>query len=85
MIATFGLTLFFGKSDHLAAAFGIAVSATKILTTGLLFIAMRDVWDGVRSLALQSRAYSSASMLVSSSRISPTWLRAVMFRCFWPH
>jgi KUP system potassium uptake protein len=44
MIATFGLTLFFGKSDHLAAAFGIAVSATKILTTGLLFIAMRDVW-----------------------------------------
>jgi KUP system potassium uptake protein len=44
MIVTVGLTLFFGKSDNLAAAYGIAVSATMILTTGLLFIAMRDVW-----------------------------------------
>jgi len=44
MIATVGLTLFFGKSDNLAAAYGIAVSATMILTSGLLFIAMRDVW-----------------------------------------
>src|ERR1700722_3933649 len=44
MIVTVFLTLFFGKSDNLAAAYGIAVSATMILTTGLLFIAMRDVW-----------------------------------------
>ena len=44
MIVTVGLTLFFGKSDNLAAAYGIAVSATMILTSGLLFIAMRDVW-----------------------------------------
>jgi KUP system potassium uptake protein len=44
MIATVGLTLFFGKSDNLAAAYGIAVSATMMLTSGLLFIAMRDVW-----------------------------------------
>jgi len=44
MIVTVGLTLFFGKSSNLAAAYGIAVSATMILTTGLLFIAMRDVW-----------------------------------------
>ncbi|MBV9998869.1 MAG: KUP/HAK/KT family potassium transporter [Verrucomicrobia bacterium] len=44
MIVTIGLTLFFGKSDNLAAAYGIAVSATMILTTGLLFIAMRDIW-----------------------------------------
>ena len=44
MVVTVGLTLFFGKSDNLAAAYGIAVSATMILTTGLLFIAMRDVW-----------------------------------------
>ena len=43
-VVTVGLTLFFGKSDNLAAAYGIAVSATMILTTGLLFIAMRDVW-----------------------------------------
>jgi KUP system potassium uptake protein len=44
MIVTVGLTLFFGKSDNLAAAYGIAVSATMIMTSGLLFIAMRDVW-----------------------------------------
>src|ERR1700674_5481575 len=44
MIVTVCLTLFFGKSDNLAAAYGIAVSATMILTSGLLFIAMRDIW-----------------------------------------
>ena len=44
MIVTVSLTLFFGKSDNLAAAYGIAVSATMLLTTGLLFIAMREVW-----------------------------------------
>ena len=44
MIVTVGLTLFFGKSDNLAGAYGIAVSATMMLTSGLLFIAMRDIW-----------------------------------------
>jgi len=44
MTVTVCLTLFFGKSDNLAAAYGIAVSATMILTSGLLFIAMQDIW-----------------------------------------
>ena len=44
MIVTVGLTLSFGKSDNLAGAYGIAVSTTMVLTSGLLFIAMRDVW-----------------------------------------
>jgi KUP system potassium uptake protein len=44
MIVTVGLTLFFGKSDNLAGAYGIAVSATMMLTSGLLFIAMREIW-----------------------------------------
>src|ERR1700740_2367447 len=44
MIVTVFLTLFFGKSDNLAGAYGIAVSATMMLTSGLLFIAMREVW-----------------------------------------
>jgi KUP system potassium uptake protein len=44
MIVTVGLTLCFGKSDNLAGAYGIAVSATMMLTSGLLFIAMREVW-----------------------------------------
>jgi KUP system potassium uptake protein len=44
MIVTVGLTLLFGKSDNLAAAYGIAVSATMMLTSGLLFVAMREIW-----------------------------------------
>src|ERR1700674_2619576 len=45
MIVTLGLTIGFGKSDNLAAAYGIAVSATMLMTTALLFIAMRDIWN----------------------------------------
>ncbi len=44
MIVTLGLALGFGKSDNLAAAYGIAVSVTMLLTTVLLFIAMREIW-----------------------------------------
>ena len=44
MIVTLGLTIGFGKSDNLAAAYGIAVSATMLMTSVLLFIAMRECW-----------------------------------------
>jgi KUP system potassium uptake protein len=44
MIVTLGLTLGFGKSDNLAAAYGIAVSLTMLMTSMLLFVAMREVW-----------------------------------------
>ena len=44
MIVTLGLTLGFGKSDNLAAAYGIAVSLTMLMTSLLLFIAMREIW-----------------------------------------
>jgi KUP system potassium uptake protein len=44
MLVTIGLTLAFGKSDNLAAAYGIAVSLTMLLTCVLLFIAMREIW-----------------------------------------
>ena len=45
MIVTLGLTIGFGKSDNLAAAYGIAVSATMLMTSVLLFIAMRECWN----------------------------------------
>ncbi len=45
MIVTVGLALIFRKSDNLAAAYGIAVSATMLMTTALLFIAMREIWQ----------------------------------------
>lgn len=44
MIATLALTWGFGSSEKLAGAYGTAVSTTMLLTTALLFNAMRDVW-----------------------------------------
>jgi len=44
MIVTLALTIGFGKSDNLAAAYGIAVSLTMLMTSVLLFIAMREIW-----------------------------------------
>ncbi len=44
MIVTLGLTIGFGKSDNLASAYGIAVSLTMLMTSALLYIAMREIW-----------------------------------------
>lgn len=44
MLATLGLTIGFGSSEKLAAAYGIAVSATMLCTTLLLFIALHKLW-----------------------------------------
>ena len=44
MIVTIGLALVFKKSDNLASAYGIAVSMTMLMTTFLLYIAMREIW-----------------------------------------
>ena len=44
MRVTIGLVLAFRKSDNLAGAYGIAVSATMLMTTMLLFIAMCEIW-----------------------------------------
>jgi KUP system potassium uptake protein len=54
MAVTLFLALYFKKSDNLAAAYGIAVSATMLLTSALLFIAMREIWNWglLRSLAV---------------------------------
>ena len=44
MALTIVLTAAFRSSDKLAAAFGVAVSLTMLLTSGLMFVAMREVW-----------------------------------------
>ena len=72
MIVTVGLTLAFGKSDSLAGAYGIAVSATMILTTVLLFIAMREIWGW--SLAA-SAAVASVFMIVDASFFASNLLK----------
>jgi KUP system potassium uptake protein len=45
MAVTVAITLLFQKSDNLAAAYGIAVSLTMLMTSFLLFIAMREIWQ----------------------------------------
>jgi len=52
MVGTLTLTYGFGSSDKLAAAFGAAVSTTMLLTTALLYDAMRHVWRWPPPLAL---------------------------------
>jgi KUP system potassium uptake protein len=44
MICTVTIAFAFGSSDALSGAYGTAVSTTMLLTTALLFNAMRDVW-----------------------------------------
>jgi KUP system potassium uptake protein len=64
MLVTLGLTVGFGKSDNLAAAYGIAVSATMLMTSALLFIAMREVWGWSMAAA---GAAAGAFMVVDAS------------------
>lgn len=45
MLACIGLVLGFRSSDNLAAAYGIAVVLTMIITTLLLFFAARRLWN----------------------------------------
>jgi KUP system potassium uptake protein len=61
MIGTLFLTFGFGSSDSLAGAYGTAVSTTMLLTTALLFNAMRDVWRWPVATAL---AVSGVFLLV---------------------
>jgi KUP system potassium uptake protein len=52
MICTLALTFGFGSSDALSGAYGTAVSTTMLLTTALLYSAMRDVWRWPVPLAI---------------------------------
>jgi KUP system potassium uptake protein len=44
MAATLAITIAFGSSDRLAGAYGTAVSTTMLLTSCLLYVAMRRIW-----------------------------------------
>src|SRR5208282_3286976 len=64
MIFTLGLTVGFGSSDKLAAAFGIAVSLTMLLTTLLMYKIMREQWRWPLALAI---AVAGSLALVDAS------------------
>lgn len=44
-VATIALVLGFKSSSNLAAAYGIAVTTTMVITTLLLFVAMKKLWN----------------------------------------
>jgi KUP system potassium uptake protein len=52
MVATIAITIAFERSDRLAGAYGTAVSTTMLLTTFLLYRAMRDLWKWSRAAAV---------------------------------
>jgi KUP system potassium uptake protein len=71
MVATIGITVAFQSSDHLAGAYGTAVSTTMMLTTCLLFVAMRRIWRwplavcllAAGSLLIVDAAFFAANLL----------------------
>jgi len=74
MLVTVGLTIGFGKSDNLASAYGIAVSLTMLMTSALLFIAMREIWRwslwAAGSVAVFFLVVDSAFFLANLSKIA---------------
>src|SRR5436190_7868295 len=44
MLACIGLVIGFGSSSNLAAAYGVAVTLTMIITTILFYFAAREMW-----------------------------------------
>jgi KUP system potassium uptake protein len=88
MALTLGLTLGFRSSDNLAAAFGIAVSLTMLLTSALIFLTMREIWGWSLPLSLGAAgvfvtvdlAFVSANMMkVLEGGWFPLVVAAVIF------
>ncbi len=52
LVGTISLVIGFGSSSALAAAYGVAVSATMVITTVLGFFVMRERWNWTLGLAL---------------------------------
>jgi KUP system potassium uptake protein len=68
-LATLGLVIGFRSSDNLASAYGVAVSGTMLLTSFLLFRALRDIWKWSLWLSLAVMAplaFIDASFLTSN-------------------
>jgi KUP system potassium uptake protein len=57
MIACIGLVLGFHTSSNLAAAYGVAVTTTMVITTVLLFVVERELWGWSLPAALVFSAF----------------------------
>ena len=92
MIVTVALTIGFGKSDNLAAAYGIAVSLTMLMTSALLFIAMREIWHwslpAAGAVAVFFLVIDSAFFLANLSKIAeggyvPLMIAIAVYAVMW--
>ena len=72
MAATVAIAVAFGSSDRLAGAYGTAVATTMLLTTCLLFAAMRRIW---RWSAVVSLAVAGAFLIVDLAFFSANLLK----------
>jgi KUP system potassium uptake protein len=92
MIVTIALTIGFGKSDNLAAAYGIAVSATMLMTSALLLIAMREIWRwsllasvGVAGifLVIDAAFFVSNTLKIAEGGYVPLALAGAVYLVMW--
>ena len=92
MAVTLGLTIAFRSSDNLAAAFGIAVSLTMLLTSMLMFLAMREIWRWSLPVSLMvsglfvvvDLSFVSANLMkVFQGGFVPLVIAAVIFFLIW--
>lgn len=92
MIATISLTIGFAKSHNLASAYGIAVSLTMLMTSALLFVALREVWEwtifAASSVALFFIVIDSAFFLSNLSKVThggyiPLMMAMTIFGVMW--
>jgi KUP system potassium uptake protein len=92
MAVTIALTLSFHKSDNLAAAYGIAVSATMLMTSVLLYIAMREYLRWSRALSIAVAGFfvivDSAFFAANSAKIAeggyvPLGIAAIVYGLMW--
>jgi KUP system potassium uptake protein len=74
MALTLALALTFRSSDNLAAAFGIAVSLTMLLTSLLIFLTMRDVWGWSLPVAA---AVAGVFVLVDLSFVAANMMKVI--------
>ena len=88
MLVTIALTVLFHKSDNLAAAYGIAVSLTMLMTSYLLFIALRKIWQWNFGLSLavagffiiiDTGFFAANSLKIAEGGYVPLLLAAIVY------